>query len=194
MQRFHTNQIVRRNKAVFLDRDGVINIDKGYLHRVEDFEFIPGASEAVRLLNDAGFLVVVVTNQSGVARGYFTMEAVELLHRHIEEALAAAGARVDAWYVCPHHPDHGEDCCCRKPLPGMLTQAAADLQIDLTRSFMVGDKASDIEAGLAAGCRALLVGTEGGGGAGLVPDGVPLCPDLLTAVRVIVERGDGSRF
>ncbi len=177
------------NRAVFLDRDGVINIEKGYLHRIEDFEFIPGVPEAVRLLNDAGFLVVVVTNQSGVARGYYTMEEVNLLHRHIDEALAAFGARVDAWRVCPHHPEHSSPCSCRKPLPGLLEQAAAELGIDLRGSYMIGDKVSDVEAGMAAGCRSFLVGTGYGGAAAVdVPDRVEFFPDLPAAARAIVSR------
>jgi D-glycero-D-manno-heptose 1,7-bisphosphate phosphatase len=176
------------NRAVFLDRDGVINVEKGYLHRIEDLAFLPGVPEAIGLLKDAGYLVIVITNQSGVARGYYTMEAVSLLHRHMEHELAALGARIDAWYVCPHHPEHGGGCSCRKPLPGMIEQAAADFRIDPARSYMIGDKLSDVEAGLAAGCRSILVGTgygaDHGGG---IPDHVPLFPDLLAAARAIVE-------
>lgn len=180
------------NRAVFLDRDGVINVEKGYLHRVEELEFIPGAAEAIRLLKEAGYLVVVVTNQSGVARGYYSLGDVAILHRHMERELAARGAVVDAWYVCPHHPDHGGPCSCRKPLPGMLLQAAADHRIDLAGSYLVGDKSSDLEAGLAAGCRAILVGTGyGAESAGQVPDGVPQFPDLLEAARAIVAEGRG---
>ncbi len=111
-------------RAVFLDRDGTINQEREYLHRVEDFCFIDGAPRAIGLLNRAGFLVVVVTNQSGVARGYYAEEDVEALHRHIAAQLAAAGARVDSWLYCPHHPDargaYAVSCTCRKPLPRML--------------------------------------------------------------------------
>lgn len=183
--------VQREKKAVFLDRDGVINVEKGYLHRVEELEFIPGAAEAVRLLKDAGFLVIVVTNQSGVARGFYSLREVEQLHRHMEQELAACGARVDAWYVCPHHPDHDGPCSCRKPLPGLLLQAANDFRIDLAGSYLVGDKLSDLEAGLAAGCRAILVGTGYGADlAGRLPDGVPFFSDLLAAARAITaEQG-----
>ncbi len=174
------------NRAVFLDRDGVINVEKGYLHRVEELEFLPGAAEAIALLKDAGYLVIVVTNQSGVARGYYSLGAVDLLHRHMSEQLAARGAVVDAWYVCPHHPDHGGPCSCRKPLPGMILQAAADYRVDLVRSYLIGDKRSDLEAGLAAGCRAILVGTGyGADQARELPAGVPLFADLLEAARAI---------
>jgi D-glycero-D-manno-heptose 1,7-bisphosphate phosphatase len=148
--------------AVFLDRDGTINVEKDYLYRVEDFVFIPGAPEAVRRLNQAGFLVIVVTNQSGVARGFFSLDDVAVLHRHIQGELAKVGARIDGFYRCPHHPTQGvgefrRDCDCRKGRPGMLLQAAAEHCIDLSRSFMIGDKAADIEAGERAGCVPLLV-------------------------------------
>lgn len=179
--------------AVFLDRDGTINVEKSYLYRAEEFEFIPGAPEAIRLLKEAGFLVVVVTNQSGIARGYYDEAAVHRLHRFVDGELARVGAAIDAYYLCPHHPQHGSgECSCRKPLPGMLLQAAADHRIDLAGSYLVGDKSSDLEAGLAAGCRAILVGTGyGAESAGQVPDGVPQFPDLLEAARAIVAEGRG---
>lgn len=177
-------------KAVFLDRDGTLNVEKDYLYRVEDFEFTRGAIEAIRLLNRAGLFVVVVTNQSGIARGYYSEEDLAVLHRHIDALLAAAGVRVDAWYYCPHHPEgrepYRQSCVCRKPLPGMLEQAARDHGIDLSRSWMVGDKLVDVEAALAAGCRPVLVRT--GYGEGMqkhLPDGVPCCEDLLAAARLI---------
>lgn len=150
--------------AVFLDRDGTINIEKDYLYRIEDFEFIPGAAEAIRRLNQAGLLTIVVSNQSGVARGYFTLAQVEELHRHIHQELKKHGAWIDAFYICPHHPTEGNgeftrECSCRKGEPGMLLQAADDLGINLSASYMVGDKIADIEAGHNAGCRSLLVRT-----------------------------------
>lgn len=155
-------------RAVFLDRDGTINIEKDYLCHIDDFEFIPGTPEAIRRLNQAGFLVIVVTNQSGVARGYYTEEDVEILHRQIDRHLALSGAHVDAWLYCPHHPSgrgsYGLPCSCRKPLPGMLTEAARRYDIDLTNSIMIGDKLDDIAAGQAAGCRTILVRTGYGSG------------------------------
>lgn len=176
-------------RAVFLDRDGVINVDTGYVHRSDDFELLPGVAKAIRLLNDAGFLVIVVTNQSGVARGYYSLEAVHLLHRYLDAELAAFGARVDAYYVCPHHPEHGvadmkAPCSCRKPLPGMLEQAAADFGIHLRESYMIGDKASDVAAGLSAGCRPIRI-SSGIGEVGL-SSGIPVFSCLLDAVRAIV--------
>ncbi|BCR05181.1 D,D-heptose 1,7-bisphosphate phosphatase [Desulfuromonas versatilis] len=149
-------------RAVFLDRDGTINVEKDYLYKIEDFEFIPGVPEAIKKLKEAGFLVIVVTNQSGVARGFYSLEDVEVLHRHIQDELAKIGTSIDAFYVCPHHPTEGfgefrRKCNCRKGKPGMLLEAAREHEIDLVASFMVGDKIADIEAGKAAGCAQILV-------------------------------------
>ena len=182
-------------RAVFVDRDGTINVERDYLYRVEDFEFIPGAPEALGLLNRAGFLVVVVTNQSGVARGYYTEEDVEVLHRHIDAELAKTGSRVDAWYYCPHHPSgrgsYSLPCRCRKPLPGMLLEAARRHGIDLAASVMIGDKMADVEAGLAAGCGTILVRTGyGAADEARVPPETVVCDDLLAAVRSLLHRHD----
>lgn len=156
------DEAVVLRKAVFLDRDGTINVEKNYLHRVEDFTFIPGVPQAIRRLNEAGFLVVVVTNQSGVARGYFELDDVHRLHDHVGSLLACQQAHVDGFFICPHHPESGKGrwrkrCDCRKGEPGLLLQAAEQLSIDLHRSFMVGDKPADMDAGLRAGCTPLLV-------------------------------------
>lgn len=181
-------------RAVFLDRDGTINEEKEYLWRVEEFRFISGAVEAVRLLKEAGFLVVVVTNQSGIGRGYYGEQDLERLHDHMRAELEKQGTDVDACYFCPHHPHHGvgkyaTECDCRKPLPGMLLQAAVDLDIDLASSWMIGDKKADIDAGFAAGCSAILVRTGYGGADALhLPPHVPVVDDLLTAARLIVSR------
>jgi len=183
-------------RAVFLDRDGTINIEKDYLYRVDEFEFIPGAPEAVRMLNEAGFLVVVVSNQSGVGRGYYTEEDVDILHRHIADELAKSGARVDAWFYCPHHPQgkgsYSLACRCRKPLPGMLLEAARRYAIDLEASVMIGDKLVDMEAGAAAGCRTILVRTGYGSAqeAEVLP-GTEVYDDLLAAVRALAQPHDG---
>jgi len=175
-------------RAVFLDRDGTINIEKEYLYQASDFEFIPGAPEAIRLLNQAGIMVVVVTNQSGVARGYYTENDVENLHRHIALELERSGAHVDAWLYCPHHPagrgSYALPCNCRKPLPGMLQEAAVRYDIDLGNSAMIGDKLADIEAGEAAGCRTILVRTGYGiNNERLVGTNTAVCDDLLSAVK-----------
>ncbi len=181
-------------RAVFLDRDGTINEERQYLCRVEDFHFIGGAVEAIRLLRGKGFLVVVVTNQSGIGRGYYAEDDLHALHRHMHAELERQGTGVDACYFCPHHPTHGQgsyavDCACRKPLPGMLLQAASELGIDLASSWMIGDKSADVEAGLAAGCRAMLVKTGyGAGEAGYLPPGIRVVDDLLAAARAIIEE------
>lgn len=179
-------------RAVFLDRDGTINVEKEYLHRIADFEFVPGAADAVRLLNEAGFFVVVVTNQSGVARGYYSEEDVENLHRHIASELKKSAARVDAWLYCPHHPDgrgsYSLPCICRKPLPGMLQEAARRYDIDLNTSIMIGDKSADISAGQAAGCRTILVRTGyGADEEHLVSDATRVFDDLLAAAKSLTN-------
>lgn len=182
-------------RAFFLDRDGTINVEKEYLFQIADFEFIPGVPEAIRMINDAGYLVVVVTNQSGVARGYYSEEDVEILHRHIAGELRSAGAHVDAWLFCPHHPSgrgsYALPCDCRKPLPGMLQEAARRYDIDLESSIMIGDKLADVEAGLAAGCRTVLVRTGyGAEEAELAGSETIVCDDLLTAVQELLSTVD----
>ena len=150
--------------AVFLDRDGTLLEEAGYLDRLERLIFFPFAIDAVRLLNRAGFAVVIVTNQAGIARGIFKESFVAEAHRYITERLAAGGARVDAFYYCPHHPEavieeFRQACECRKPKPGMLIRAAADLGLALDRSFVVGDRWHDLEAGQRVGSQTLLVRT-----------------------------------
>ena len=140
-----------RRPAAFLDRDGVLNVDHGYTHRPEQLEWVDGAPEAVRLLNEAGYFVFVVTNQSGIARGYFDEDAVKSFHAHMQKSLASHAAHVDAFYYCPHHPEGtikslAVRCRCRKPGPGMLEQAAGEWPIDLSTSFLIGDKDEDMAA------------------------------------------------
>jgi len=153
--------------AAFLDRDGVINIDRGYVFRREDFEFVPGTLDAARDLKSLGLALVVVTNQSGIARGYYGPEQFHALTDWMKETFAAHGAALDGVYFCPHHPTEGEApyrqaCGCRKPAPGLLLDAARDLGLDLRRSVLFGDKASDLQAALAAGIpNRVLLGTDG---------------------------------
>jgi len=178
-------------RAVFLDRDGTLNVEKEYLHRAEDWEWIPGAMEAIRLLNQAGFVVIVTTNQSGVARGYYNEQAVRDLHATIDRWLAAEGARVDGYYYCPHHPQFGvvRDCDCRKPAPGLLLAAAREHDIDLARSYVVGDKASDVGAARAVGAASILVATGyGKEERAKVDASVPFVADVLTAVQRILTE------
>ena len=142
--------------AVFIDRDGVLNEERAFVYRPEDFVFIPGAIEALRLLQAAGYLLVVVTNQSGIARGLYTEADYLALSAHLRRSLQSSGIRLDAIEHCPHLPDaplpgYRLDCDCRKPRPGMLLRAIRALDIDARRSFLVGDRLSDVEAGRAAG-------------------------------------------
>lgn len=153
-------------QAAFLDRDGVINRDRAYVSRWEDFEFVPGAVDAMRRLKKAGYALVVVTNQSGIARGYYSEAQYQALTAAMQQALANAGAAVDAVYHCPHHPkgkvaELAIDCDCRKPAPGMILRAAKELNLSLADSILVGDKPSDIEAARAAGVgRAYIVQSD----------------------------------
>jgi len=144
-----------KRRAVFFDRDGTLNQDLGYVGRVEDLILIPEAIQTVKELNENEFLVIVISNQSGVARGFFSQKNVEAIHQKIKEDFLKMGAAIDAFYYCPHHPDEG--CCCRKPSPKMVVTAAKRFQIDLGRSYFVGDKLSDVKTGLAAGCKTVLL-------------------------------------
>lgn len=147
---------VPERAAAFLDRDGVINEDRNYVYRVENFQFLPGALEACREFVQAGYLLVIITNQAGIARGYYDRRDFEKLTCWMKERFLEAGAPLSAVYHCPHHPEANIEslrraCDCRKPAPGLILQATRELGIDLRRSFLVGDKLSDIEAGRAAG-------------------------------------------
>lgn len=145
--------------VLFLDRDGVINVDVGYLSDPAQLEFIPGAIEAMQEAQRRGYDIIVVTNQSGVARGYYTEDDVHRLHEEMSRRLEAEGVKVLAYYYCPHHPEgtveaYKQDCDCRKPNPGMLTQAIEEWNVDVDGSFLVGDKPSDVQAAEAIGMRA----------------------------------------
>lgn len=147
--------------AAFLDRDGVLNVDSGYVHRPDQIVWIDGAAQAVALLNRRGWLTIVVTNQSGVGRGYFDAAEVDRLHGWINRELAAEGAHIDGFYYCPCHPTAGKgvyarDSAWRKPAPGMLLQAMSDWPIDRKASFLIGDSPQDVEAARRAGLRGLL--------------------------------------
>jgi len=140
-----------QTKAVFLDRDGVINVEKEYLHKWQDFEFLPTVLETCRKINEAGYLIVIITNQSGISRGYYTKDDFDVLTERMLQEFEEQGIKIADVYCCPHHPDFDGDCDCRKPEPGMILQAAKDFDIDLSKSFLAGDKESDIEAGINAG-------------------------------------------
>ncbi|EQB35639.1 hypothetical protein M947_10180 [Sulfurimonas hongkongensis] len=140
-------------RALFLDRDGVINVEKGYLHKIEDFEFIDGIFEVCKYYQQLGFIIVVVTNQSGIARGYYTQKDFKILTSWMIGEFLKQDIVISKVYHCPHHPKISGKCSCRKPNPGMLIQASKDLDIDLSKSIIIGDKERDIEAGLAAGLK-----------------------------------------
>jgi D-glycero-D-manno-heptose 1,7-bisphosphate phosphatase len=148
--------------AVFMDRDGVVIVDVDNLTRPDQVALLPGAAVVIRGLRQAGFLAVVVTNQPVVARGWVTEQQVDEVHAHVQALLRPAGGELTALYFCPHHPSatlpqYRQACDCRKPRPGLLLRAAADLDIDLKRSYMIGDRITDILAGRAAGCTTILV-------------------------------------
>lgn len=169
---FREGKVQARNlknpqKAIFLDRDGTINRYVGFLRSEDEFELLPDVAQAIGKINSSGYLAVVVTNQPVVARGEVTVPQLQNIHNKMETLLGLEGVFVDAIYYCPHHPHKGYvgeipelkiDCDCRKPKPGMLIQAAQDLNIDLTQSWMIGDGENDIKAGIAAGCRTALIG------------------------------------
>ena len=144
--------------AIFLDRDGVINEDTGYVSQVDDFHFLPGVIEAMQLLKQKGYLLIVVTNQSGIARGYFSEDDFMNLTEWMDWSLADRDVDLDGIYFCPHHPDHGAPCDCRKPAPGMLLLAQQELGIDMAHSYMVGDKPSGLKAAINAGADAFITG------------------------------------
>jgi D-glycero-D-manno-heptose 1,7-bisphosphate phosphatase len=158
-----------KQKAIFLDRDGTINKYVGFLRKTDEMELLPDAIEAIKKINAGGYLAIVVTNQPVIARGEVTVEGLDEIHMKMETLLGQGGAYIDALYYCPHHPDKGFagevpelkiECTCRKPKPGMLLQAANDYNIDLSKSWMIGDSDYDIKAGKAAGCQTLLVTGE----------------------------------
>ncbi len=151
----------RGRPGAFFDRDGVINVDHGYVHRIDDLEWVEGAAEAVRLCNRANYAVFIVTNQAGIAHGYYDSAAAEAFNRHLVAVLADQGARIDGVRYCPHHPDAKlvqwrVACDCRKPAPGMVNDLIRTWHISREGSFLVGDKQSDIEAAKAAGIRGIL--------------------------------------
>lgn len=179
-----------KQKAVFLDRDGVINKYVGFLRNIDDFELLDGVSKAIRKINESGYLAIVVTNQPVIARGEVSFAELTEIHNKMETLLGEDGAYLDAIYFCPHHPDKGFDgeipelkfdCDCRKPKPGMLIKAAKEFNIDLTKSWMVGDSDSDIMAGKNAGCSTVLIGES---------DENMCASNLLEAVDYIIGRKD----
>ncbi|MFX1239739.1 MAG: D-glycero-beta-D-manno-heptose 1,7-bisphosphate 7-phosphatase [Promethearchaeota archaeon] len=146
-----------QNKAIFLDRDGVINKEVKYLSDPKDFKFIKGSIKALKILKLKGFLLIIITNQAGIARGFFTKETLSAIHEKMENILKKNNVQLDDIYYCPHHPKFTGSCDCRKPNPGMILKAQSKYKIDLSESYMVGDTINDIQTGKAANCRTVLV-------------------------------------
>ena len=174
--------MVLLNKALFLDRDGVINVEKNYLHTIEAFEFIEGIFALCRFFQAKGYQIIVVTNQSGIARGYYTEEDFNGLTAWMIDAFNHEDVKITAVYHCPHHPDISGECACRKPEPGMLLEAAKAYDIDLKSSLMIGDKERDIEAALRAGVKETYL---------YVPAGVEVptkASHVITSLEAVMER------
>ncbi len=148
--------LVKRHKAAFFDRDGTINVDVHYLHRPQELQFIDGMPEFIRKWNEWGYKVIVVTNQAGIARGYYTEDDMHVLHRCMNQRLSEYGAHIDAFYFCPHHPDFTGPCHCRKPKPGMIEEAIREFDLDPAQCILFGDKPWDIEAGECCGVKGVL--------------------------------------
>ncbi|GMR14136.1 MAG: D-glycero-beta-D-manno-heptose 1,7-bisphosphate 7-phosphatase [Gemmatimonadota bacterium] len=179
--------------AVFVDRDGTLIEEKDYLADPDGVEMLPGVVEAIRALKEGGFRVVVVTNQSGIARGLYTLEDYEAVAARVNEVLREHGATVDGTYFCPHHPDVTGDCDCRKPGTGMYRAAAEELDLDLAHSYYVGDKVTDVLAGIALGGIPILVRTGyGAEHAAAVPRDTRIVQDLSAAAHLILSAADGA--
>ena len=184
---------MKKDSAIFLDRDGTINEEVGYLDSLEKLKIYPNSPQAIRLINESGMKAVVITNQSGVARGYFNENFVRTVHLRINEILQRKGAYIDRFYYCPHHPTEGREtylrsCNCRKPNPGMLIKASEELNVDLSSSYMVGDMVKDIELANRVGSRGILVKT-GYGEYVMSSDIKPayIARDILDAVTWIMK-------
>ena len=187
-----------KQRAVFIDRDGTINVFRGFIDSPGQIELLGGTAEAIRLLNSSFYLAICITNQPVIARGMVTSEGLDAIHARLDMLLAENGAYLDDVFYCPHHPDKGYpeevaeykvDCECRKPKPGMLLEAAKRYNIDLSRSYMIGDSTADIAAGKAAGCKTIGVRTGEGLGDGKHPDfTTTVCDDLIKAIGNILRR------
>ena len=181
--------LINKQKAIFLDRDGTINKYVGFLKNIDDFKLLPGVSEAIKKINASGYLAIVITNQPVIARGEVSFAELDEIHNKMETLLGNDGAYLDAIYFCPHHPHKGYEgeipelkfgCGCRKPKPGLLIKAAEDFNIDLSKSWMIGDGENDVLAGKAAGCQTVLLSNE--------HCDTMTCANLFDAVKLILKE------
>ena len=189
-----------KRPAVFIDRDGTINEQMGYVNHISRFVLLPGSAEGIRLLNRHQYLAIIVSNQSGVARGYFPMELIERIHGHMQDLLAKKGANIDGIFFCPHYPrgvvpEYSMECDCRKPRTGLVQKACEEFDIDMKNSYVIGDRFSDIELAERSNLQGIMV--KIGYGLGDIEYVLPRKPfkplhiaqDLLHAVRWIIEQG-----
>jgi D,D-heptose 1,7-bisphosphate phosphatase len=190
--------VTQKRPAAFLDRDGTINVDAGYVDRLERFELYPFAFDAIRLLRRAGYLIVVITNQAGVAKGLYGEDFVEVTAQHLRDCATRSNTVIDGHYYCPHSPDadveaYRTDCDCRKPKPGLALRAAHDLHIDLAKSVVIGDRWRDIAVANAIGARGILVKTGYGATEALKPQpgitAAAVCDDLIGATVWLLDHG-----
>lgn len=180
---------MQSDRAAFLDRDGTVIADANYLADPDAIVFVPGAFEALRLLRDAGFRLVIVTNQSGIARGLYSLDEYRAVETRMAELLAGEGIRLDGVFFCPHHPDYSGPCNCRKPGLGMYQDAARNLEVDLAASIYIGDRVRDVLPAITLGGHGILVETaESESEVEQVPDGVESAPDLLAAARLAIGK------
>jgi D-glycero-D-manno-heptose 1,7-bisphosphate phosphatase len=182
------SQLPERERAIFLDRDGTLNVDTGFVARPQDVQLIEGAAEGAKQLADAGYTLVIASNQSGIARGIMTEADADAVDKRLLELLRERGVIIRAVYRCPHlpegeRPEYAIACECRKPKPGMLLRAAAELNLDLTSSWVIGDSERDVAAGLAVGCQAILLGRTD---LSNITKGAQLAKNLLDASKMIV--------
>lgn len=187
-----------KNKAVFLDRDGTINEDKGYLYRIEDFVYLDGAVDALRMFHKMEFLLIIVTNQSGIARGYYTEENMKNLHEWLVNDLAEKEVPIAGIYYCPHHPmakieKYRKNCRCRKPGTMLFRQAAEELQIEMDESFVIGDKIRDLEICRECGAQGILLGDDFEVAEGeMLPETVWRCRDWVEVMKRVKNAGKGE--
>lgn len=179
-------------KAVFLDRDGVINVDKEYVLKIEDFELIPNTIDALKIMQEGGYILIIITSQSGIGRGYYTEQDFQKLNRHMLGLFSAKGIKISKVYHCPHSPDEG--CNCRKPNISIINEAEKEFGIELKKSYVIGDKTSDIEMGKRAGCRTILVQTGKAGRDGkynVKPDFT--AEDLYSGASLIIKMDKNKK-